>query len=309
MKYLLPVFVLLNAVISISVCAEEELKHPVKPLLWKIEGGDLKKPSYLFGTIHLGGGALDKLHPSAEKAFEEADVVFTEIPMDAKTQLTMAESVMRKDGKKLSDSLGPELTTNLDNQLRAINPALDSTPFEPMRTWIVAVMLPLLEAQMMGTTSIDKMVWDRAVKDEKKTGGIETAEFQMDVFNTFTEEEQVILMSETLRIMSEDRAAEKNSIKELKAAYIQGDAELIKKLMGESIEQMRKGPHKETGEKFYDKILTARDATMAATIAELLKNSPDTVHFFAAGVAHFTGEVSICSHLEKAGYRITRIDQ
>lgn len=32
----------------------ENLEHPVKPALWKVEGKDLTKPSYLFGTIHIG---------------------------------------------------------------------------------------------------------------------------------------------------------------------------------------------------------------------------------------------------------------
>ena len=50
--------------------SEDAPAHPVKPLLWKIEGKGLSKPSYLFGTIHLGSGPLAKLHPAAEAAFE-----------------------------------------------------------------------------------------------------------------------------------------------------------------------------------------------------------------------------------------------
>jgi uncharacterized protein len=309
MKLILPVVALLTVFSSICSFAEDEWKHPVKPLLWKVEGGDLKKPSYLFGTIHLGGGPLNRLHPSAEKAFDEAAVVLTEIPMDAKTQLAMGAGIMREDDKTLSESIGPKLTKELDEQLRAINPALDSAPFQPMRTWTIAFTLPMLEAQLMGATAIDKMVWDRAVEAGKQTAAIETADFQMGLLNSFTEEEQIILLSETMRIMREEQAESKNSVKDLTAAYIQGDSELIKRLMDKAVEEMREGDHKELGEKLYDKLLIKRDESMAASIAERLKAAPDTVHFFAAGAAHFTGETSICSHLEKAGYRITRIDQ
>lgn len=101
----------------------------------------------------------------------------------------------------------------------------------------------------------------------------------------------------------------KNSVKELTDAYIQGDADSIKRLMDKSVDEMRKGPHKELGDKFFDLLLTQRDKTMAATIAGFLKASPNTVHFFAAGTAHFTGDTSIRSHLEKAGYKITRIEE
>lgn len=307
MKHLIPSIALLLAIAPISASAEEALKHPAKALLWKIEGGDLKKPSYLFGTLHLGGGPLNQLHPTAEKAYNEADSVYTEIPMDAKTQLSMTAGVMRRDGKTLTQSIGADMTTSLDEELKAINPAFTSKLFQPMKTWAIAVSLPMLEAQLLGTTAIDKMIWDKAVKDQKKTAGMETAAFQMGLFNELTEDEQVAFLSETLRIMRENRKAGKNSAKDLTNAYIQGDAELLKKLIDQSIEDMRKGAQKELGDKIFDKILTQRDKTMAATIAKHLKASPDTVHFFAAGTAHFIGDTSIRSHLEKAGYKITRV--
>lgn len=309
MKHLISTLTLLFAIAPVAVHAEKPVKHPVKPLLWKIEGGELKKPSYLFGTIHLGGGALNQLHPTAERAYNEAGFVLTEIPMDIKTQMEMMPKLMRNDGKTLTQSIGPDLSKQLDEELRAINPNLNATPFDPMRTWTIAATLPMLEAQLTGATAIDKMVWDRAVKDGKKTGAMETADFQTGLFNDFTEEEQVKFLSETLRIMRAERADGKNSLKELIDAYIQGDAELIKQLMDKAADEMRKGPEKELGEKFFTKLLTKRDETMAATIVDFLKKSPDTVHFFAAGAAHFTGEPSIRSHLEKAGYKITRIKE
>ena len=309
MKYLIPAIALLFVAAPFSVRAEEVLKHPVKPLLWKIEGGDLKKPSYLFGTIHLGGGALNKLHPAAQKAFDESEVLLTEIPMDAKTQLGMTVKIMRKDGKTLSESIGEDLTKQLDAELRAINPALSAKPFQPLSTWAIAATLPMLETQLTGATALDKKLWDAAVKQGKKTDAMETADSQLDLFGSLTEEEQVNFLSETLRYMRKDREEGKNSLKELTDAYIQGDADLIKKLIEKSFKEMLEGPHKELGEMISDKLLTQRDKSMAATIAEKLKASPDTVHFFAAGTAHFTGEPSIRSHLEKAGYRITRIEE
>lgn len=309
MKHLIPAIALLFVAAPFSVRAEEALKHPVKPLLWIIEGSDLKKPSYLFGTIHLGGGALNKLHPAAQKAFDESEVLLTEIPMDAKTQLGMTVKIMRKDGKTLSESIGEDLTKQLDAELRAINPALSAKPFQPLSTWAIAATLPMLETQLTGATALDKKLWDAAVKQGKKTDAMETADSQLDLFGSLTEEEQVNFLSETLRYMRKDREEGKNSLKELTDAYIQGDADLIKKLIDKSFQEMREGPHKELGEKISDKLLTQRDKTMAATIAEKLKASPDTVHFFAAGTAHFTGDPSIRSHLEKAGYRITRIEE
>jgi uncharacterized protein YbaP (TraB family) len=138
------------AILPQLVFSEEAPTHPVKPLLWKIEGKGLSKPSYLFGTIHLGSGPLAKLHPAAEAAFEQSDVLYTEIPFDQKTQLGATRLLLRNDQKTLVQSIGEKLKNRLDEELAAINPQLDSEPFQSLKTWAVAATLPMLKAQIGG---------------------------------------------------------------------------------------------------------------------------------------------------------------
>lgn len=289
--------------------SEEAPAHPVKPLLWKIEGKGLSKPSYLFGTIHLGSGPLAKLHPAAEAAFEQSDVLYTEIPFDQKTQLGATRLLLRNDQKTLVQSIGEKLKNRLDEELAAINPQLDSEPFQSLKTWAVAATLPMLKAQIGGEQAMDGTLWQRAEADEKKTDSIETVESQLGVFDAFNEEEQIIMLSETLKMMKEDRLAKKDSMQELIDAYVTGDLQSLQKTLDKSLDEMRKGEHKELGERFYKKLLTDRDASMAEVIVKKLANSPGDCHFFAAGAAHFAGDKSIRAHLEKAGYKITRIEK
>ena len=289
--------------------SEEAPAHPVKPLLWKIEGKGLSKPSYLFGTIHLGSGPLAKLHPAAKAAYEQSDVLYTEIPFDQKTQLGATRLLLRNDQKTLVQSIGEKLKNRLDEELAAINPQLDSEPFQSLKTWAVAVTLPMLKAQIGGEQAMDGTLWQRAEADEKKTDSIETVESQLGVFDAFNEEEQIIMLSETLKMMKEDRLAKKDSMQELIDAYVTGDLQSLQKTLDKSLDEMRKGEHKELGERFYKKLLTDRDASMAEVIVKKLANSPGDCHFFAAGAAHFTSDSSIRAHLEKAGYKITRIEK
>jgi len=289
--------------------SEEAPAHPVKPLLWKIEGKALSKPSYLFGTIHLGSGPLAKLHPAAESAFEQSDVLYTEIPFDKKTQLGATRMLLRNDQKTLVQSIGEKLKNRLDEELQAINPQLDSEPFQSLKTWAVAATLPMLKAQIVGEQAMDGTLWQRAEADEKKTDSIETVESQLGVFDAFNEEDQIIMLSETLKLMKEDRQAKKDSMQELIDAYVAGDLPSLQKTLDKSLDEMRKGEHKELGERFYKKLLTDRDASMAEVIVKKLANSPSDCHFFAAGAAHFVGDTSIRAHLEKAGYKITRIEK
>jgi len=75
------------------------------------------------------------------------------------------------------------------------------------------------------------------------------------------------------------------------------------------MEAMAKSGHKELAERLMKRLLTDRDQTMADSIGEKLAASPGDTHFFAAGAAHFAGPASIRSHLEKLGYKITRIEK
>lgn len=299
--------VLLLPLVSASSAAEPA--HPLKPMLWKVEGKDLKKPSYLFGTIHLGSGPLATLHPAAEKAFEDCDVLYTEIPSDEKTQLAVTQQLVRKDNKTLVQSIGEKLKNQVEAELKEINPALDLTPFQPMKTWVMAVTLPTLKEQLSGEEAMDATLWKRAEEEKKKTDSIETAKSQLGLFDQFNEEEQIILLSETVRLMKKDRDEKKDSVQTLIDAYVSGEVEALKKEMDKSLAEMAAGEHKELGQRFYQKLLTDRDRTMAATIAEKLAASPEQCHFFAAGAGHFAGESSIRSHLEKAGYKITRVEK
>lgn len=310
MKYILSRLLLglvaLAPVLSVAAGAPE---HPLKPLLWKIEGGKLTKPSYLFGTIHLSSGPLANLHPAADKAFEECDALYTEIPLDPKTQLSLTEKVVREDGKTLTESIGENLKKQLDEELKAINPQLDSAPFQQMKTWVVAVSLPMLAAQLKGEKAMDAALWDRATTAKKETSSLETAASQLAVFEGFTEAEQVIFLSESIRSMRDDRAAKKDGVQELIDAYVSGEVAQIKQQMDKGFEEMIQGEHKELGERMYKKLLTDRDAQMAATIGKKLDEAPEKVGFFAVGAAHFSGDTSILSHLAKSGYKITRVEK
>ncbi|WP_265594767.1 TraB/GumN family protein [Haloferula sp. BvORR071] len=286
----------------------EDLKHPVKPLLWKIEGEKVKKPSYLFGTIHVGKGPASNLHPAAVKAFAEATVIHTEAPMDAASQLGAAELVMRGDGSNLADSIGPEIRSQLDAELKQINPALDSEILGQFKTWYVAITLPLLKLQLEGSKPLDMQLWERAEREGKKTAGMQTIAEQLAGFNSFNENDQVALLSETLRSQREDREAKRDSIQLLIDAYLTGDTQKIVAEFERSFRETIKGEHKELGERLIKLVLKDRDVIMADYMDATLKKSPEEIHFFAAGAAHFAAGDSVRSLLEKKGYKVTRVE-
>jgi uncharacterized protein YbaP (TraB family) len=289
------------------VCAAPE--HPVKPLLWKVEGPGLEKPSYLFGTMHVGGKAVVTLHPAAEKAFEEATALHTEAAMDMKSQLASMKDMMRTDGKMLDASIGEGLAKRFEAELQKINPELNAAPFQPMKTWLVAYMIPFLPEQMKGIKPLDMVLWERAEKAGKKTAGMQESKDQVAGFNQLTEDEQIALLGATLDSLDKDRRAGRDRMKEAADLYVAGDIEKLDAFATESLAELTGGKDAPLMKKLTEAILKDRDVIMAEYIGATLKKNPEDVHFFAAGAAHYAGPDSVRSMLEKKGYKVTRIGE
>jgi len=279
---------------------------PDKPFLWRIDGNDLEKPSYLFGTIHLSNKRIAQLHPAAERAFNDADALHTEISFDFGDQMAAGIMMMRRDGIKLSQSIGPQLTADIKAHLAKIRPGLDMTMLEPMKTWAAAAMLVILPYTLDGDPALDTILWERAKEQKKSTGALEKIAAQFAAFEILNEQEQVIYLRETLAALEEG----KDTIPELIDAYEAGDIAKLDKLVTESMklsdddEEVRK-----IGERLIESLITKRDVSMAAAIHEILRDKPAQSHFFAVGAAHYLGDTSIRSHLESKGYTITRITE
>lgn len=292
-----------------SARAQAEAEHPTKPLLWKVEGKGLTQPSYLFGTIHISKGPAVTLHPYAQKAFDASSHFYAEVPLDTASQMAIMPLMMRKDGKKLDEAIGKDLAAGLNAELKRINPALDSGPFQTMSTWFAAVLPQLLPHQLEGGKFLDLKLWEQATSQGKKTAGMEKPEAQMIAFTELTEEEQVTMLAETLKFMKKERAEGKDSLQDLIDVYVSGEPLKVAAEMDRAMREMAKGEHKALGEKLMKRLLTDRDKTMADFIVTTLKTQPEAIHFFAAGAAHFCSEISIATHLKNAGYTVTRIEK
>jgi uncharacterized protein YbaP (TraB family) len=275
-----------------SAAGQEEPAHPRKALLWKVEGPKLGAVSYLFGTIHLGVAPVDRLHPAAQKAFDGADALYTEVSMNPEDQLKVATMIIRTDKKTLEQSIGEKLSAELDAELKAINPALDAAPLQTLKTWGIGVTLPMLPLQLQGGKALDQILWDKAVAAGKPTSGLELAKDQVAIFDELTEAEQVIFLAETMRQLRADRAAGRDSTGELVAAYAAGDPAKVQALIERSLRELSESEHKELGARLIKRLLADRDQSMAATIDGHLRANPDKCHFFAAGAGHFVGPAS-----------------
>lgn len=279
------------------------------PLLWRIEGAT---PAYLFGTIHVPDERVLALPAPVQKAFDEAGVLYTEIPMDAATQVGIMGKVMLPGDQKLGDVVGPALMARMAKAVeKTVGPtaptgtaSMLTAMMGRMKPWAAMSQLSLLEFLpdlYAGRQPLDMMLWSNAVKAGKKVDALETVDEQLAVFDAFSVAEQTRMLELTLDGMEKTDGG-KSQTRALVETYLGGDLEALIRAMNDAMASDR-----ELMKRFTAVALDARNRLMAERIQAKRVESPATVQFFAVGAAHYAGDTGIVALLEKRGLKVTRL--
>ncbi len=284
-----------------------------QPMLWRIEG---KVPTYLFGTVHVPDPAVTKLHPAVERAFAGSGAVFTELPMDSATQVSAMRKMMLPGDKTLSDVIGQplfrRLTKVLDQKLPKDSPpgsaAMLAAMLAKFKPWAAVSQLSQLEFlsdMLLGRKPLDVMLYERAEKDGKEVGGLETVDEQIAIFDEgLSEAEQSRLVSLSLDWFEDESRTGKSATRETIDVYLTGDLSALQRLMTDS---MKDDP--ELLQKFSDRALHQRNRIMVDRLLARRAARPELVHFIAVGALHYAGDTGIIALLEQRGLKVTRIHQ
>lgn len=284
--------------VLLSTASAESIE---KPFLWLIEG---QKTSYLFGTIHLPDPRITTLHPYVEKAFNESDVVYTEIALDANNLVRQVSYLMLHDNTDLTDLVPSELLIRAENQLQNINSALTIEPFLKFKVWAFATSLPLLEQQFNnpGVIPLDAQIYQRAQTEGKVVGGLETMQEQMYYFDNLTQDEELKMLNDTIDFMEQAEKNGESISDEFVKFYMQGDLNAFSELMVKYVKE------DEFSKQFMKKILHDRNYLMADRIADKIKNDQSSSYFFAVGAGHYGGDTGIQKLLIEKGFEVNRVD-
>lgn len=283
--------------VSFSVSAE----YIQKPFLWVIEG---QTPSYLFGTIHLPDKRITTLHKSAEKAFNESNIVITEIAMDDKSLLDQVNAFILSDGTLLTDYVPPDLIDRVEKLLKSINPALTIQPFLQLKVWALAVSLPVLEQQLNNpdAVALDVYLYKRADDEGKQVVGLESVDEQIALFDNISNEEELKMLRDTVEFMEEAQNKQENIAEEFINKYARGNIDVLGNYMMKYVKQ------DEFYDEFMQKVLYGRNHIMTERILNMLQKNPSQIHFFAIGSGHFWGKESIQNLLIEKGHKVTRVN-
>lgn len=284
-----------------SACGQDP--EPVAhPMLWKVTGNGSEYPSYLFGTIHVPDKRVKALAVEVRQAISSCNALYTEIKMDASLQAEMATASMNPAGVTLSQLVPEPLYKRLDAYLHKKGVPVQA--FDPLKVWVVAMTLQMLDIQneLAREGALDMVLYQEADEAGMEVGGVETAEEQVGIFESFTLEEQIQYLDDTLTQLEEYEAKETSQLEELTLLYLAGNPTA---LMEKSFEDV--DPEDPFDAKLIRLLLTDRNLRMADRCEKLMKDHPDQSYFFAFGTAHFPGKGGVIELLQKRGYTVERI--
>jgi uncharacterized protein YbaP (TraB family) len=271
------------------------------PFLWKATG---EHTFYLFGTIHLPDPRVTELPAEVLFALESSTSFYAELDLSESNLMEIADFTRLQEEQSLSDVLPQELINKLDALLKKMHPTLNTSTFNSLKVWVMAISLMIIEQQQKFPLQppLDLALYERATALGMNTGGVETNEEQFQIFDDLSQDEQIILLNDTIDYIQNAKAANKDVIEESIQAYLAGD---LDKLSEQLLAHMQ-------GEPFYENLLTRiiddRNNEMTQTIQMLVEEHPDEIFFFAIGAGHFAGQSGIKTRLEKVGYSIDLID-
>ena len=283
MRYALLLFTLFISLFSNA----QELE---KSLLWKISGNGLKKPSYLFGTIHLTCDT--SLDANTLNALETTEQLYLELDMDDKSiQMKLMKLMMMKDGAKLSTLLSPEDFKILDEFMKK-NLNMSVKLFDSFKPFMISSMLfpKMLDCK---SQSVESELMKITKEQNEEIFGLEKAEDQMKVFEEISYQDQA---DELLKTVKDNLEKDKKEFQEMITIYQNKDIEGMLKMMSDS-------DNKITSEN-QDILLNDRNKKWIPIMVKIMKDKPT---FFGVGAGHLAGEEGVIKLLRKQGYKVEAV--
>lgn len=262
-------------------------------LLWKVSGNGLEKPSYLYGTVHIGDERAYQFHPNVLPAFKEAEGMAGELVFEPTMLFQLMGKIMMKD-TTLSDLLPEEkyerVRAKLDEKLGFMAPMAER--IQPV--FVSSMMLEPNLGIADSTPSrepLDLYFQSKARKANKEVVGLETVQEQLDAFGVISLQEQAEMLYQTVT------EAEKEDTTQTTSAM----DKMLDLYATENLEALYQLTKKEMDTESEERLLNARNRRMTERFMELANQKN---WFVAVGAAHLPGEHGLIALLRQEGYTV-----
>jgi uncharacterized protein YbaP (TraB family) len=264
-------------------------------LLWKVTGNGLKKPSFLYGTMHTSDARVFAFSDSVMKYFTSAPAYAMELDPKEAFNMSLVSKLMMGKGYSLKKMIPGREYELLDSVVKHeigfsvslfdnVAPVFTMTIFE-------ASAMELKDSSVHGNKEVlDLYFYKQAKKKKKKIIGIETVDEQLSALNSLDYQEQADLMVKEIHSFEEHKS--------------QG-ADLVKFYLEQNLDSLAAGDvDAEMPEKFYKALVTDRNVRMANRIDNFVREQST---FIAIGALHLPGDKGVIELLRRKGYKVEAV--
>jgi uncharacterized protein YbaP (TraB family) len=280
--------------VAILAAGPPVLARADEPTIWSMKGA--RGEVLLLGSVHLMRSEDYPLPTNIDAAYEQADRLVMELSEGEIDPLEMQGLVMRigrlQGGLTLAQVMGAgnyARATALADDLGYPLDLLDS-----VKPWLAAITIMNLHSINLGyrpELGLEQHLAARALRDGKPILGLETAEFQLRLFDGLSDATQSKLLLQTLA----EASVMDDQLNTLISAWRRGDSAALNRELTRSFEAYPDA---------YRVLVVERNRTWTKRLVELA--DCEGVSFVIVGALHLIGKSSVVEMLSDQGHEITR---
>lgn len=284
-RKLIVVVVLVLSCIGVKSQKNTTNKYP--SLFWEITGNGLKKPSYLFGTMHVSNKMVFHLSDSFYYAMKSVDAVALELNPDLWQGQMVRLDKLKQNYANFTKAPGEDLLTENSFKISDYEEEL-KLAFSTEPSVVNSLLYRTYKARedFEEDTFLDLYIFQTGKKLGKRSAGVEN----------FYETEKIVLQAyadmateKKKKIVDTDGESMGDITKKMQEAYRRGDLDLM-----DSLDNVT-----ERSDAFREKFLYLRNEIQANSIDTIIKKSS---LFVGVGAAHLPGSRGVIQLLRKMGY-------
>ena len=277
-----------------SVGAQEVPAAENPQILWKVQSS--QNTIYLAGSIHVLQEHHYPLHQAFDDAFNESSRVMFEVDLDGLSSPVAQMNMLRKglylNGETLPNVLSPESYATAKANLTELGMHIED--FHRMKPWMAATAVMALELQKLGFESahgVDRHFFEKAQAAGKDIQGLETVEFQLDLFDQLPLSIQEQFLLQTL----EDLKTLDTQVDEMVKAWKHGNIQKLEGLL------VGMGEYPELNQA----LVINRNSDWLPYIEEALQEKKPV--FIVVGALHLLGKEGLVAALQEKGYIVQQL--
>jgi uncharacterized protein YbaP (TraB family) len=259
-----------------------EVRPPARSLLWRITGGKLKQPSYLFGTAHLICPDQYKWTNEMKGALDQCSTLCLEMNITDQAQLMQVMASMTDSVRKLQEWFAPAQYAKV---ARYFSDSLhtDLARYSNMKPIALVGVMEEKVLDCPKPVSYEYKLLEAAQQKKMKVTGLEDGAETIAITAHITPESVVAEM----QALAEGKSDSKSLHRQILDAYSMQDIGVVAAIAREELKE---------------KVLPLLDNRNQDWVKKMPVKMQEGSVFFAVGAGHLAGPDGLIHLLREAGY-------